>query len=343
MRIAITAGPGGPVPPTHYGGIERIIYSLINGLLEKSHDVTLFAHRDSQVTCKLLSYPYDDRSTMVGLPEVRNMWHVSRTIMMGRFDIVHSFGRLAYLAPILPLPIRKLMSYQLPITPRSIVLTEAAAHGSLHFASCSAQLMRAYQGRKNWHVVYNGVSQHNYAFSPTVLPDAPLISLGRIERQKGTHFAIEVARRSGRRLVIAGPVSNLAEQRRYFDEEVAPHIDGMSIRHVGSIDDREKNELLGSAAALLMPVQWEEPFGIVMAEALACGTPVIGLARGSVPEIVRDSVNGFVCQSVQEMVEAVGRISLLDRRACRQVMEDNFSDEAMVAGYVRVYEAMTGR
>jgi glycosyltransferase involved in cell wall biosynthesis len=187
-------------------------------------------------------------------------------------------------------------------------------------------------------VVYNGVPLGTYRPNSAVPPDAPLAFLGRLERIKGVHLAIEVAQRSGRRLRIAGPAHR--EHQAYFREQVLPHVDGKHIEYIGPIDDTGKNELLGSSAALLMPVLWDEPFGIVMAEALACGTPVVGLRRGSVPEIVEDGVTGFVCDSVADMVTAVKRISTIDRRACRAACEQKFSDFAITEAYLHLYSAL---
>jgi glycosyltransferase involved in cell wall biosynthesis len=159
-----------------------------------------------------------------------------------------------------------------------------------------------------------------------------------VEWIKGPHLAIKVAQRAGRRLVLAGNIPATAEHRAYFDAEIRPHLNGQYVQYIGPVDDSVKNQLLGEAAALLMPVLWEEPFGIVMAEALACGTPVIGLNRGAVPEVVEDGVNGYVCDSVQEMVEAVGRLGSIDRQGCRIVMEKRFSDRTIVTDYLRIYK-----
>jgi glycosyltransferase involved in cell wall biosynthesis len=179
-----------------------------------------------------------------------------------------------------------------------------------------------------------------YTFRAEVEKNAPLVFLGRIEPVKGTHLAIEVARRSGMPLVIAGNIPD--EHHEYFGTQIAPHLDGVSISYVGPVNDVEKNSLLGRARAFLMPIQWDEPFGIVMAEALACGTPVIGLKRGSVPEVVADGVTGFVCADVREMVEAAGRVDQLDRSACRVRAEAMFSEDTIVEGFLRVYRRLIG-
>jgi glycosyltransferase involved in cell wall biosynthesis len=202
-------------------------------------------------------------------------------------------------------------------------------------------MMKGVDDVGRWHLVYNGVSLQAYRFVPQVAPDAPLVFLGRIEHIKGTHLAIDIARRSGRKLVIAG---NIPEAHRdYFERQVQPHIDGDRISYVGPVDDRQKDELLGRACAFLMPILWEEPFGIVMAEALACGTPVLGLARGSVPEVVEDGVTGFVRADADELAATVDRIASIDRRACRKRAERLFSDRAVVDGYLQVYADMRAR
>ena len=152
--------------------------------------------------------------------------------------------------------------------------------------------------------MFNCVDAAIYTAVTAVPDDAPLAFLGRIERIKGTHTALQIARAAGRRLVIAGNVADPG----YFLAEIEPHIDGDLVSYIGEVDDGEKNRLLGHAAAMLMPIEWEEPFGIVMAEAFACGTPVIGFARGSVPEVVREGVNGFVVNTVDDAVRAVARL-----------------------------------
>jgi glycosyltransferase involved in cell wall biosynthesis len=189
----------------------------------------------------------------------------------------------------------------------------------------------------NWRVIHNAVPTDRYRHRAAVAGDAPLVFLGRIESIKGPHLALDIARRAGRRLVIAGNVPDDAAHQAYFRKEIAPRVDGRNVVYAGPVDDREKSELLSSAAALLMPVLWEEPFGIVMAEALACGTPVIGLARGAVPEVVESGVTGFVCGNADAMVEAVGRLHALDRGACRRAAEERFSRPALVAAYEDLY------
>lgn len=335
LRLAITADPGIAVPPKLYGGIERVIDMLVRGLVKRGHDVTLFAHPDSTAPCRVVPYPSTSFTSKVGA--LRNTLRVSSEILGGRFDLVHSFGRLAHLLPVLPAPMPKIMSYQREVTGRSVTWGNRLSRGTLHFTGCSRHLARRFRGGDNCHVVYNGVPAETYRFRASVGRDAPLVFLGRVEEIKGPHLAVEVARRARRLLVIAGNIPDELAHREFFKTRVAPHVDGERVVYAGPVDDDEKNDLLGRAAALLMPILWEEPFGIVMAEALACGTPVIGLNRGSVPEVVRHGVNGFVCGSLDEMVAAVGRLDEIDRGACRRLMEEMFSDTAVVEAYENLY------
>ena len=339
MRIAITVDPELPVPPREYGGIERVVDLLVRGLMERGHEVTLFANRESTVCCELV--PYEGRRSASWGDTARNIGQIVRRVVKGHYDLVHGFGRLAYMLPFLPMPIPKLMSYQREICPRSIQWGHRLSRNTLQFSACSRSMIRCVEHLGRWHVVYNAVGPDQYTFRSHVGPDAPFVFLGRIEHIKGTHLAIEIARRCGRELVIAGNVP--AEHRDYFESRIRPHIDGSKLRYVGPVGNAQKNELLGRAAALLMPILWEEPFGIVMAESLACGTPVLGVRRGAVPEVVRDGENGFIGNDVEELVGAAKRINDIDRAACRRSMEERFSSTIMVSEYLRIYKGMTSR
>lgn len=339
MRIALTADPEIPIPPKLYGGIERMIHGMAVGLVERGHDVTVFAHRDSNVPCAMKPYPSERSRGAVDV--VRNTRHVSSHVLGHGFDIVHSWGRLAYVGPLLAARVPVLMSYQRGVTTSRIKWASRLSGGTIGFAAVSRHHLSATAveyGR--WFVVYNGVSEHAYRFQPRVDADAPLVFLGRMEYIKGPHLAIQVARQAGRRLVLAGNIPDAEEHRKYFDTEVRPFVDGDRVRYVGPVDDRAKNELLGSGLAFLMPVLWDELFGIVMGEALACGLPVIGLNRGAVPEVVEQGVNGFVCSSVDEMAAAVRRVQTIDRHNCRRILEERFSERAMLDGYEAAYRQL---
>ena len=330
MHIALTADPMIPVPPVLYGGIERIIDMLARGLVERGHRVTLFAHRDSNTAGRLV--PYAGESPGKPLDVVRNAASIAR-LALAQPDVVHSFGRLATLLPLLPTAIPKIMSYQreptLSQVRRAVSLSRG---GTMAFTGCSEHIAATMRPIAPSYAVFNGVPLGTYTFQADVEADAPLVFLGRVERIKGAHTAIDVAQASGRRLVIAGNVSDDA----YFEAEVRPRLSDR-IEYVGPVDDVQKNELMGRALAFLMPIEWEEPFGIVMAEALACGTPVIGTHRGSVPEIVIEGETGFVRDSVAGLAEAVGQAHQLDRAACRADCEARFSDRAIVDAYEALY------
>jgi glycosyltransferase involved in cell wall biosynthesis len=337
MKIIITADPMIPVPPVHYGGIERIIFMLIEELAERGHEVTLIAHRDSKVPCELIAYPGETQSRKDVL---KNTALVTSVIYRRRFDVLHSFGRLAYLTLTFPLGIRKIMSYQREPTISQVKLAmRLAKKGSMLFTGCSEYIAAKMRPYAPSYAVHNFVDTDKYTFTQTVDDDAPLAFLGRIEHIKGTHIAIDMAQRSGRKLIIAGNVPKEKEHQEYFDQQIKPRIDGDRIRYIGPVDDLQKNDLLGQAAAFLMPILWEEPFGIVMAEALACGTPVIGFRRGAVPEIVDHGENGFMCDETEEMLRLIGRIPGLSRAACRLSAEQRFSKPVITDQYLALYQA----
>ena len=336
MRIALTADPELPVPPLHYGGIERIVDMLASGLEKRGHDVTLFANPESHSAGRLVCWP--GRSSRSNLDTARNAATLAGEVLRGKFDLVHSFSRIAYMLPILPVGIPKLMTYQRDISRRSVALGHRLSRGTLSFSAISRFMKEGVKDIGTWHLVYNGVPLDAYNFRGVTAPAAPLVFLGRIEEIKGPHVAIDVARRAGAKLVIAGNIPD--GHRAWFDEHVAPHLDGDQVRYVGSVNDRQKNELLGAARAFLMPILWEEPFGIVMAEAMACGTPVIGFRRGSVPEVVEDGVTGFVVDTVEEMAAAVARVDAINRRDVRSRTERLFSDDAVVEEYLEIYTRM---
>jgi glycosyltransferase involved in cell wall biosynthesis len=348
LRIAITVDPYYPVPPKLYGGIERVVDLLARRLVKRGHEVTLFAHPESQTEGRLI--PYGSPPHFGARHRLAETWQVGATLWRHRreFDLIHSFGRLQALLPVLPLRwLPKVQSYQRAIPWRGVKTAARLAGASLWFTGCTASLYRdrprhgVYGGC--WRCVFNGVDTDKYEFVPRVPVDAPLVFLGRLEPIKGAHHAIRIARAAGRRLILAGNRVRTGPAAPYFEREIAGHVDGTRVVYAGTVDDVQKNRLLGAAAALLMPVEWEEPFGIVMAEALACGTPVIGFARGSVPEVVRDGVNGYLCSTVGEAVAAVGRLGRIGREAVRADCEARFGGDTIAEGYEQLYEEMVCR
>jgi glycosyltransferase involved in cell wall biosynthesis len=337
MKIAISADPEIPVPPITYGGIERIVSMLVDGLRNRGHDVVLFSHPDSTAPCQRVAWRgRNSRSWVDTAANTATLWQEYRG---QHFDVVHSFSRIAYMLPLLPVRVPKIMSYQRAISRRSVGLARCLARNTLQFTAISQHMVASVRDMADWSIIFNGVPLNRFAFSGGTDADrGPLLFLGRVESIKGAHLAIEVAQGAGRPLIIAGNIPGGHEE--YFESKIRPHLNSRGITYVGPVDDEEKNRLCGSAAALLMPILWDEPFGIVMAEALACGTPVIGLRRGSVPEIVRHGTTGFICDSVDEMVEAVGSLSAIDRHDCRLDAEARFSDRVIVDAYERLYESL---
>lgn len=336
MKILLTADPEIPVPPTLYGGIERIIDVLVQDYVSRGHDVTLLAHPDSKVPCRLLPWPGRQsnglRNTILNTSKL--FGHVLRE----RYDVVHSFSRLAYLTPLLPLPVPKIMSYQREPTLSQIRKASGLAKkGSLVFTGCSDYISQQIKPIAAAFTIYNCVPIERYRFEPQVDEDAPLCFLGRIEPIKGTHLAVEVARRTNRRLLIAGNIP--AEGTLYFEEKIKPFLNER-IQYIGPVNDEQKNQLLGQSAALLMPIQWNEPFGIVMAEAMACGTPVLGFPYGSVPEVVAQGTTGFICRDMDDMVAKLSLLPQLKREEVRKAAEERFSNRTIVEDYLQLYQRL---
>lgn len=337
MRILLTADPGLPVPPTLYGGIERIIGALAVALQDRGHVVALLADRDSTCPVNHL-FPWPQTSVCLATAHefarrLRAATHEFRP------DILHSFSRLLFLVPVLPTRLAKIMSFQREPSPRTVRGAAWLGGRSLRFTGCSDYITaRGRRAGGNWSTVYNFVDTGKYTFQPTVPANAPMVFLSRVERIKGAHTAIEICRRAGRRLIIAGNhADDDSPSGRYWRSEILPHLRKDYIDYVGCVDDEQKNELLGRAAALIVPIEWEEPFGIVFAEALACGTPVISCFRGALPEIVRHGVDGFLVASSDDAVAAIRKLGNLSRAACRSRAEENFSLEAVVPQYEKLY------
>lgn len=335
MKILITADPFIPVPPIHYGGIERIIDMIIREFVKEGHDVTLIAHPDSKPPegCRLITYK-DGQDHIVA-----NMMLISKTYFKHKFDVIHSFSRLFYLLPLLPFSVPKIMSYQREPTLSQIKkVMLLAKKGSMHFTGCSDYISNQIKPYAPSSTIYNGVPLEQFQFNNDVSEDAPLVFLGRVEEIKGTHVAIEVALKTNSKLIIAGNIPS--EYQHYFDEKVKPYLNEQ-IQYIGPVNDVQKNSLLQNAKAFLMPILWNEPFGIVMAEAMACGTPVIGFARGSVPEVVSNGNTGFVCDTLEEMVHAVSQINKITRAAVRKEAENRFSADVISRAYLTLYKEQT--
>jgi len=338
MKIAILVNPLIAVPPKQYGGIERIVFMLIQELLKKGHMVTLYAHQDSQPGCQLVVY---EESKSYGMCDFFKINKLTMKIAFERYDLVHTFGRMSNIAGLLVSRLPKLVSYQLPPTVSQVKKAVRIAPGkSLYFTACSDYIRQSIAPYATVTTIYNGVNIQDYHPNYVISPNAPLVFLGRIQKEKGTAIAIEAAKKSGRNLIIAGNIPDEPLHQQYFNEAVKPWIDDRQIKYVGPVDDRQKNELLRNACALLMPVLWDEPFGIVMAEALACGTPVIGFERGAVPEVITEGVNGFLCKDMSDMVNGIIMIEQISRRECREIAERKFSSTVLAEQYEALYQKM---
>ncbi|HET7875192.1 MAG TPA: glycosyltransferase [Methylomirabilota bacterium] len=342
LRILLLMDPFIPVPPVHYGGIERVIANLADGLSERGHTVTLWAAPGSRSLGTV--EPFGREGEWTRWSNARNIALITARFWRRprRFDLVHNFGRLAYLLGVLRRPLPKVQTYMRPVNARNIRLARRLGARALRFTAVSGAIRATGSaGGGDWSVIYNCAPADRYEARLDVDPTtAPLVFLGRLERCKGAHTAVAVARRLGRPLLIAGTLSPLPEEQEYFHREVEPLIDGTLVSYVGPVDDKQKGELLGSAAALLMPIEWLEPFPVVLPEALMCGTPVIAFRRGGVPEGIEHGRTGFVCDTADEMVALVGRLSEIDRAACRAEAERRFSDTAVVNAYERLYDDM---
>jgi glycosyltransferase involved in cell wall biosynthesis len=336
LKIAIIVNPQIPVPPEQYGGIERIVFMLIRHLKKNGHHVALFANKSSQPGCTLVGY---HESPHYGLMDMARINLLTCKIPLRGFDIVHTFGRMSNIALLMFSNIPKIVSYQLPPTISQVKKAVSIAYKkSLRFTACSDYIAGQIKTLSNVTTIYNGVDLADYELNKEVAWDAPLVFLGRIQYEKGTAVAIRAAIETKQKLVIAGNIPDEPIHQRYFNEEVKPFIDGRQITYLGPVNDGEKNQLLRHSKALLMPVQWDEPFGIVMTEALACGTPVIGLRRGAVPEIVTNGINGFVCDTDNEIYEAIRNVGSVNRATCRHVVEQRFSAAVLGAQYEALYE-----
>jgi glycosyltransferase involved in cell wall biosynthesis len=341
MRIAQVAPLYESVPPKFYGGTERVVSYLTEELARQGHDVTLFASGDSETKARLVAAC--QRSLRLDKHCIDQVAH--HIVMLERvfqqaaeFDIIHF--HVDYL--------------HFPLSRRQPIAHVTTLHGRLDIPD----LIPVYQEfqdmpvisisneqRKplpwaNWQAtVYHGLPADLYRFRAE--PGSYLAFMGRISPEKRVDRAIEIAKRIQIPLKIAAKVDPV--DKDYFETVVAPLLDDLLIEFVGEIGDAQKNEFLGNAYALLLPIDWPEPFGLVMIEAMACGTPVIAYRGGAVPEIMEECHTGFIVEELEDAVEAVRRVPELSRKRCREVFEQRFTATRMANDYVRVYERLINR
>lgn len=336
MRIAQMAPLYESVPPRLYGGTERVVDGVTEELVRRGHEVTLFASGDSKTSARLI--PCCARGLRLD-PGVRDhmaytMHELSiMTATSGEFDLIHN--HIDYFA----FPHSRLMRTPMVTTLHGrLDLPELrqvfAAFPEAQLVSIS-NAQRIPLPRVNWlATVYNGIDLSHFALRES--PGTYLAFLGRISPEKRPDRAIEIARAVGIPLKIAAKVD--AVDRDYFTREIEPQLSDPLIEYIGEIDERQKDDFLGNAYAYVFPIDWPEPFGMTMVEAMACGTPVIAMNGGSVPEVVVHGQTGFVCRTMAEMVAAVAEVPHIDRRLCRTHVARRFSVARMVDGYEEVYQ-----
>lgn len=334
MKIAVLAPVAWRTPPRHYGPWERVSSLLTEGLVARGVQVTLFATADSITAAELdaiVPAPYEEDTAMDG--RVWEALHVAHALdRSAEFDLVHN--NLDWL------PLAFGSSWRAPLL--------TTIHGF-----SGAGILPAYLAADSNYVsisdadrsplldyvatIHHGIDLAEFEFAATAGED--LVVFGRIHPDKGTADAIRIARLAGRRLIICGIVQDEA----YFEQQVRPHIDGDRVRYLGSVGPEERSAVLGTAAALLHPIHFDEPFGLSVVEAMASGTPVIAYARGSMPEVVDDGITGFLVDGVDAAAAVVDAAAALDRRTIRSVAGRRFGVDRMVSQYLEVYDRILAR
>lgn len=356
MKIAQIAPPWFTIPPKNYGGTENVIYTLVEEQVAQGHDVTLYAPGDAKTSAKLVSF-FPRSLSVSGVPwaaHLKAYYHLYKAVedvKKRHFDIVHthlSSSSDMYLFPLmarLGTPHVMTLHSRFPFDRVNDSWFGDADTLYLEWAQAMPMVTISEHARAEIPyqlnfagVVYHGLSMEQ--FHPTrKAPQDFFVWLGRCTPEKGTHLAIEAAKAAGVRLVLAGTVDrNIPGSMRYFQEMVKPQLDQKQIRYIGPVNLKEKISLLSRARGFLNPIQWEEPFGMVMIEAMALGCPVISFPRGAAPELIEDGKSGFLVQDVDEMVSHMQHIEELDRQTVRKHVEEHFSAGVMAKNYQAVYE-----
>lgn len=341
MRIAQVTPLWERVPPPAYGGIELVVSLLTDELVRRGHEVTLFATGDSLTLAELESvHPRAIRTdATVKEYQVYESLQLAQVYQRSHeFDIIHSHMGFA----------------ALPFAQFAKTPTVHTLHGvftadneklfsyarSQPYVSISNAQREPRLGLNCVATVYNGIDVDSYKFYAKPNNPPYLAFLGRLSPEKGPHHAIEIAKRAGLPLKMAGKIDVV--DRQFYEEVLAPQIDGEQIQYLGEANHVQKNTLMGQAIATLFPITWKEPFGLVMVESMAAGTPVIGMRLGSVSEVIQDGKTGFLCETVDECIAALSRLAEIDRAACRQQVVEKFSVQCMTDGYEAVYRQLLG-
>ena len=341
MRIAQVSPLIESVPPKHYGGTERIVSYLTEELVRLGHEVTLFASGDSVTNARLIapcqrSLRKNEKCKDPVAREVLLVDHVLEHA--GEFDVIHFHtGYLHFpVCRCLSVPHLTTLHGRLDLPDLVPVFDRFRNEPLISISNAQRQPL----AWANWQTtIYHGLRTDLFSFRRG--SDDYLAFLGRISPEKGADRAVEIAKCVGIPLKIAAKVDRA--DRRYFKRVVEPPLNEPYVEWVGGISDHQKNDFLGNAYALLFPIDWPEPFGLVMIEAMACGTPVIAYDRGSVPEVMDDGVTGFIVRKLDEAAEAVRRVRNLSRARCREVFDKRFTATRMANDYIHMYQRMLGR
>lgn len=338
LRIAQVAPLWYSVPPEKYGGIERIISFITEELVKRGHDVTLFASGNSKTKAKLHSVVEQNIYSMK--VKWSDYWWNSFNHSVAfenekDFDIIHCHWEImgAFFQKLTPMRRGLYTFHNIPGKDSSKHKIYKYYEDTIKaiFISQSEKRNSKVKFKENW-VVYNGIDISQFKFNPK--PEDHFIWIARICRAKGTKEAILAAKKAGVKLVLAGQLQD--HHKSYFEKEIKPLL-GPDIKYVGELSQDELSDFYGSAKGCLYPIDWEEPFGLIMAESMACGTPVLVYDRGSAREVIEDKKTGFIVNSEDELVKAMGKIDQIKREDCRKRVEDNFTLETMVDEYEKVY------
>ena len=357
LRIAQIAPPWIPIPPKHYGGTENVIYHLVEEQIAQGHDVTLFAPGDSKTSAKLVSF-FPQSLLESGVPwsmHLKAFYHLQKSvdyIKEHRFDIVHT--HLSSSSDMYLFPLTAHLETPHIATLHSVFPFDRDAHSNrtgdadsfyMEWAPSLPIVAISESAKQNvpYPLNFVGIVHHGLYmqdFQPIKRRvGANFVWLGRFMPEKGAHLAIEAAKRAQVSLVLAGVIDRHSKiSMDYFEQIIKPQIGKDQISYIGPVNMRQKNNLFGRARGFLNPIEWEEPFGMVMIESMAMGCPVISFTRGAASEIIVDGETGFLVDTVDEMVQAIEKIDKIDRMAIRRYVEQNFSSQAMAKNYIEIYK-----
>lgn len=331
MHIAMLSPIAWRTPPRHYGPWESVASLLTEGLVSRGHDVTLFATADSQTSGTLHAVcprGYEEDRSLI--PKVWECLHISELFEHAdAYDMIHNhfdFLPLTYTGLTTTPVVTTIHGFSSPgILPVYKKYNGKAFYVSISDADRSPDLDYI-------RTIHHGIDISQFDFWPE--PDDYLLFFGRIHHDKGARQAIEIARACNKKLILAG----IIQDRTYYDQYVASHIDNDKVVYIGSAGPAERNRLLGKACALLHPIHFDEPFGLSVIESMACGTPVIAFSKGAMPELIENGKSGFLVNNVDEAIETVARIKEIDRAYCRRHVERHFTADRMINEYIQVYE-----